>query len=84
MAHFLQGEIYLYKNDPQRALAEFQKELEINPTVWLVYWRLGDSYMHLRRYDEADKLVLQPHLARDQATARIVRRVFAVFGGGKG
>jgi len=36
MVHFLLGEIYLYKTNPQRALDEFKKELEINPTVWLV------------------------------------------------
>ena len=33
----------------------FRRSLEINPSVWLVYWRLGDSYMRLRRYDEAEK-----------------------------
>jgi tetratricopeptide (TPR) repeat protein len=59
MAHFHAGEIYLYKNDAQHGLVEFQKELEINPTVWLVYWRLGDSLMRLRRYDEAEKALKQ-------------------------
>ncbi len=37
----------------------FQKELAINPSVWLVYWRLGDSYMRLRQYDEAEKALKQ-------------------------
>ena len=36
---------------------EFQKELAINPTVWLVYWRLGDAYVRLENYDEAEKVL---------------------------
>ncbi len=55
MVHFLLGEIYLYKTNPQRALEEFKKELAINPTVWLVYWRLGDTYARLEKYDDAEK-----------------------------
>lgn len=55
MAHFLSGEIDLYQSNPQGALTEFQNELAVNPTLWLVYWRLGDAYMRLEKYDEAEK-----------------------------
>jgi tetratricopeptide (TPR) repeat protein len=57
MAHFLLGEIDLYRSNPQGAASEFQKELAVNPTLWLVYWRLGDAYMRLERYDEAEKIL---------------------------
>jgi tetratricopeptide (TPR) repeat protein len=57
MAHFLLGEIDLYKDNAAAAVSEFQKELAINPTVWLVYWRLGDAYVRLEKYDEAEKVL---------------------------
>ena len=37
MAHFLLGEVYLYKGEAQSAIVEFRKELEISPALWLVY-----------------------------------------------
>jgi cytochrome c-type biogenesis protein CcmH/NrfG len=38
---------------------EFQKELAINPTIWLVYWRLGDAYFRLEKFDEAENALKQ-------------------------
>jgi tetratricopeptide (TPR) repeat protein len=55
MAHFLLGEIDLYKGDAASAAEELNKEVAINPSVWLVYWRLGDAYVRLEKYDEAEK-----------------------------
>ena len=59
MAHFILGEIDLYKGDAPAAVAELTKELAINPSVWLVYWRLGDAYVRLDRFDEAEKVLRQ-------------------------
>lgn len=59
MAHFLLGEIDLYKGDSPGAVAEFNKELAVNPSIWLVYWRLGDAYVRLERYDEAETVLRQ-------------------------
>ena len=57
MAHFLLGEIDLYKGDAPAAVEELNKEVAINPTVWLVYWRLGDAYVRLENYEEAEKVL---------------------------
>ena len=57
MAHFLLGEINLYKGDAAAAVEELNKEVAINPTVWLVYWRLGDAYVRLEKYEEAEKVL---------------------------
>src|SRR5205807_10457654 len=59
MAHFLLGEIYLYKSNVAQALDEFHKELQISPILWLVYWRLGDAYTRLEKWDEAERALKQ-------------------------
>ena len=57
MAHFLLGEIELYKKNTNAAVGEFQEELAINPSVWLVYWRLGDAYVKAEKYEEAERVL---------------------------
>ena len=59
MAHFLLGEIYLYKSSVAQALDEFHKELQISPILWLVYWRLGDAYTRLEKWDQAERALKQ-------------------------
>lgn len=59
MAHFMLGEIYLYKSNVPGALAEFQKELAINPIAWYVYWRMGDAYTRIENWNEAERALKQ-------------------------
>jgi tetratricopeptide (TPR) repeat protein len=55
LAHFLLGEIYLFKSDVDHALAEFEQERKINPGYAPVYDRLGDVYSRTDRLQEAQE-----------------------------
>jgi len=72
MAHFLMGEIDLYQSKPQAAIVEFQKELALNPTLWLVYWRLGDAYVRVGNYDEAEKVLKEAVWLNDGSSSALV------------
>jgi len=72
MAHFLLGEIDLYESKPQAAVAEFQKELTMNPTLWLVFWRLGDAYARLGNYDKAENYLKEAIWLNDGSAAALV------------
>lgn len=58
-AHFMLGEIYLFKSDVPHSLEEFRRELEINPIAWYTYWRMGDAYTRLEKWDEAEQALMQ-------------------------
>jgi tetratricopeptide (TPR) repeat protein len=55
LAHFMLGEVYLYKSDVDRARQEFEQEREINPTYPAIYDRLGDVYLRTGKYQEAQE-----------------------------
>lgn len=59
MAHYILGEIYRAKSQLQLALEEFEKERQVNPGLWLVYWRIGDIYARLENWDEAERALRQ-------------------------
>ena len=59
MAHFLLGEVYLYKGATQPAINEFHKELEISPALWLVYWRLADALLRAESLEDAERAAKQ-------------------------
>lgn len=72
MAHFLLGEIDLSRGDAPAAVEEFNKELTINPSVWLVYWRLGDAYVRLEKYDEAEKVLREAVWLNETSTGAYI------------
>lgn len=53
LAHFMIGEVDLFKSDVNGALQEFEQERGINPAYPATYDRLGDVYIHLGKYQEA-------------------------------
>lgn len=55
LAHFMLGEVALFKSDVARALAEFEKERVLNPAYPTVYDRLGDAYLRTGKYQEAQE-----------------------------
>jgi tetratricopeptide (TPR) repeat protein len=57
LAHFLLGELYVYKSRIPEAVAEFQKELAINPAHAATYYKLADAYSRIQKYEDAERLL---------------------------
>ena len=57
LAHYLLGEIYLYKSRIPEATAEFEKELAINPAHAATYYKLADAYSRTLKFDDAERLL---------------------------
>lgn len=55
LAHFMLGEVDLYKSDVVHALAEFEQERLVNPAYSAVYDRLGDVYTRMGQYQQAQE-----------------------------
>ncbi len=59
LAHFLVGEVDLFKSDLNGALAEFEQERAINPGFAPVYDRLGDTYLRSGKFQEAQASLMK-------------------------
>ncbi len=57
LAHFLLGELYLYKSRIPEAIAEFQKELAINPGHAAAYYKLADAFSRVQKFEDAERLL---------------------------
>jgi tetratricopeptide (TPR) repeat protein len=57
LAHYLLGELYIYKSRIPEAIAEFQKELAINPAHAPTYYKLADAYSRVQKYEDAERLL---------------------------
>jgi tetratricopeptide (TPR) repeat protein len=57
LAHQLLGELYLYHSQIEESIAEFRKELEINPGNAAAYYKLADAYSRVQKFDEAERLL---------------------------
>jgi len=55
LAHFMLGEVYLYKSDVAHALEQFEQERAVNPGYPAVYDRLGDVYTRMGEYQKAQE-----------------------------
>jgi predicted Zn-dependent protease len=55
LAHFMLGEVYLFKSDADHAREEFEQERHINPNYAPVYDRLGDVYVRTGKFQEAQE-----------------------------
>lgn len=59
LAHFLLGEVALYKSDVDRATREFEAERAINPAYAPIYDRLGDLYSRVGKYELAQQCLMR-------------------------
>ena len=57
LAHYLLGELYLYKSRVPDAIAELQKEMAIDPANAGVYYKLADAYSRVQKFDDAERLL---------------------------
>lgn len=57
LVHFLLGELFIYKSRIPEAIAEFQREMAINPGNAATYYKLADAYSRVQKYDEAERLL---------------------------
>jgi tetratricopeptide (TPR) repeat protein len=57
LAHFLLGELYLYKSRIPEAIAEFEKELAINPAYAPAFYKLADAYSRVQKFEEAERVL---------------------------
>ena len=57
LAHYLLGELNLYKSRVPEAIAEFEKELVLNPANAATYYKLADAYSRVQKYDDAERLL---------------------------
>jgi tetratricopeptide (TPR) repeat protein len=59
MAHYVLGEMYIFKSRIPEAIKAFEGELAINPAHAATYYRLADAYTRVLRWDDAEKLLQQ-------------------------
>ena len=57
LAHFLLGELYLYKSRIPEAITEFEKEKAINPAHAPTYYKLADAYSRIQKFEDAERLL---------------------------
>jgi tetratricopeptide (TPR) repeat protein len=57
LAHFLLGELHLYKSRIPEAISDLQQELAINPGYAAAYYKLADAYSRVQKYDDAERLL---------------------------
>jgi tetratricopeptide (TPR) repeat protein len=55
LAHFMVGEVALFKSNVDQAITEFEAERRINPDYAPIYDRLGDVYLRAEKLDEAQQ-----------------------------
>jgi len=52
-AHFVLGEIAIFRGDTDTGIAEMQEEIALNPAFAMTYYRLGDAFTRKDMWDQA-------------------------------
>lgn len=58
-AEFLMGVIQFHEGEMERALASLQRAEEADPRLPDLYLRIGETYLRLRRHDDAERAFLR-------------------------
>jgi tetratricopeptide (TPR) repeat protein len=56
-AHFILGEIAIYRGDLEKAKQELLQEIAINPGFAMAYYRLGDAFSRREQWEQAIPLL---------------------------
>jgi tetratricopeptide (TPR) repeat protein len=59
LAHFMLGEVALFKSNIDQAIGQFEAERRINPDYAPLYDRLGDAYLHVDKLEEAQQALMK-------------------------
>ena len=59
LAHFVIGEVDLFKSAIAPAITALKAEQALNPTYAPIYERLADAYIRIGQYDAAQEMLLQ-------------------------
>jgi predicted Zn-dependent protease len=57
LAHYLLGELYIFKSRIPEAIQELEAEMKINPSNAANYYRLADAYTRVMRWEDAERLL---------------------------
>ncbi len=57
LANFLLGEIHLFESRIPEAIADFQRELSLNPGHSATYYKLADAYSRIQKFDDSERLL---------------------------
>lgn len=57
LAHYLLGELHLYKSRVPEAIEDFRQEMTLNPSYAPAYYKLADAYSRVQKYDDAERLL---------------------------
>lgn len=59
LAHYILGEVALFKSSVEEARSEFEAERALNPSYSGVYDRLADVYLRTEKYQEAQQALMR-------------------------
>jgi tetratricopeptide (TPR) repeat protein len=59
LAHFMLGEVALFKSAVDDAITEFEAERALNPGYAPIYDRLGDAYTRVGKYQEGQEVLMK-------------------------
>ena len=76
LVHYRLGEDLMHSEQFEKASAEFQTAIKLDPLLTIAHYELGQSYMALRRYVEAIRAYLGCRTAFETMAAMVARNDF--------